>query len=253
VARVHALSASTHRYKSWRGTPDFRFAALEPLVDLGMSEIARAALHLPLAFIRQQNVVRLIAMTSIEPGRNHFVGANGQWLAGYLPFQLRSYPFVLAPSHTGDLVLCIVESSGLIVDSLEAQPFFEPDGSLHPRTREVMETLVVYEREKAASQQAANELDGAGLVKPWEIMVPGPSGPRRVEGLLQVDEAAFAALDDAAFLSLRRNGGLTMAYCQMLSMQNLSVLVERAQVAQAQAPAPVAAPLMELDFSRFAG
>lgn len=54
-------------------------------------------------------------------------------------------------------------------------------------------------------------------------------GERKLEGLFRVNEAALNALDNEAFLSVRKSGALPVAYAQLLSMQQLRVLGELAQ------------------------
>jgi hypothetical protein len=45
-----------------------------------------------------------------------------------------------------------------------------------------------------------------------------------VEGLFSIDEAGLNKLDDEDFLTLRKAGGLALAYAQLLSMGQLAVL-----------------------------
>ena len=52
-------------------------------------------------------------------------------------------------------------------------------------------------------------------------------------GLSRINEAALNALDDAAFLVLRKTGALPLAYLHFLSVAQLSVF-ERLNVAQQQ-------------------
>ena len=49
-----------------------------------------------------------------------------------------------------------------------------------------------------------------------------------VEGAWRVDEGRLRALDDAAFLALRQDGALGIAYAQMLSMNRVEVLARLA-------------------------
>ena len=45
-----------------------------------------------------------------------------------------------------------------------------------------------------------------------------------VSGLFRIDEAALKKLDDEDFLSLRKVGGLTIAYGQLFSMNQVALL-----------------------------
>ena len=194
--------------------------------------------------------MNLVALVGVIPGQNLMVSPEGRWLSGYLPFQMKSYPFALAPAPNGELVLCIVERDGTVVDGPGGNAFFDSAGELDPVVAQTMKALVNFEREKAACRGRAAELEAAGIIKPWDLAMQTYLGPRKIEGLYQVDEVALQTLDDAAFLELRKTGALSLAYCQMLSMQNVANLAHRAQIAP---PAPVAVPPMELDFSRLGG
>lgn len=222
------------------------------MVFLSLSEIAQASLHLTLGFIRLEGQLHLIALTGLESGRNLLVAPDGRWLGGYLPNQLRSYPFMLAKATKDDLVFCIVDSDEYLVEGPSKNPFFAADEKLHPTLQQVLDLLVVSEREKTACNALALELEAAGLITDWEVVVPTSTGSRRISGLYKIDEAALEALDDEAFLKLRKNRLLVLIYCQLLSMQNLSGLIKRAEAA-ASAVAHMQAASMELDFSRFGG
>ena len=54
-----------------------------------------------------------------------------------------------------------------------------------------------------------------------------------VHGLFRLNEAALNALDDAAFLKIRKAGALPLAYLQLLSMDQMPVF-ERLNLAQKQ-------------------
>ncbi|AWN35778.1 hypothetical protein DK427_08480 [Methylobacterium radiodurans] len=57
-------------------------------------------------------------------------------------------------------------------------------------------------------------------------------GPRQVNGLHRISEAALNRLDDRAFGAVRQGGALAVAYAQLLSMGNS---VDLGKLAQARA------------------
>jgi hypothetical protein len=73
------------------------------------------------------------------------------------------------------------------------------------------------------------------LVKPWPVKLKTESGETMVEGLHCIDETALNALPPDALLELRNTGALALAYCQLLSMQNLQLLGQFAQRSAAMA------------------
>src|SRR5690606_34734533 len=70
------------------------------------------------------------------------------------------------------------------------------------------------------------------LIKPWPITVKIDSSAQVIEGLSCIDEQALNALSNQDFETIRREGALPLAYCQLISMQHLSTL---AQLAESQA------------------
>ena len=245
-----------HKGKSWRTLQNLRHVSSEVVLPIGISEIPKIALHMPLAFQRHGGTMLLIAVCGLQQGRCLLLNAEGHWTEGYTPFHLKTYPFALLPSpaNNAELMLCVDEASGLVADGVVGTPFFGLDGALSPEVQRMLDMMIVFEKEKAAAQRFAAHLESAGLISPWAIKLSTPAGSIDVQGLFHVNEAALQALDDQRFLELRKNGSLSLAYCQLLSMEHLPKLLDRAATASAQ-PTRVAmsAPVMELDFSRLGG
>ncbi len=251
MPNVVAISYNAHAHKSWFGPTSHDFVAREPLIPIGMQEVLEAVLHVPVAFIQTPQGLRLVAVLGLDPGRNLMVDAKGRWLSTFRPVRIRTHPFTLAPLPTGEYGLCLWEDSGLVAAEGAGQPFFTPDGALFSIVQQVMEALVSAERAKAVVTAQANALFEAGVICPWQIVVPDGERVRKVEGLLQIDEEKFRALDDETFLKLRKTGALTLAYCQLLSIQNMASLIKRFEEDRRLQLAPAAPPTMELDFSSF--
>ena len=251
MSTITAISPSVHSRKSWRPTQSLGFIAREALIVIGYTELSRTLTHLPIAFIRQGDAINVAAVVGLLPEQNLMIGSDGQWLGGYVPFRMRSYPFTLAPAPTGELVLCIIEGDGNVMDGPVANPFFDSVGQLDPVVKQTMEALATFEREKAACRNCAAQLDAMGVLKPWELTAQTYLGSKKIEGLWRADEATLNALPDSDFLELRKTGALTLAYCQMLSQPNMERLMKLAQ--KAPLTAAVASTGMELDFSRLGG
>lgn len=254
MATLSPIAPETHSTKTWRGPVDHRFAANDVLIPIGMSEAPRAALYLPLGFALINAAPKLVAIAGFEQRQSLLVGNDGGWLAGYLPQQYRCFPFVVASVEDGSRALCLLDDGVSLIDGPGGAPFFAIDGSLDPKVKEVLDLLVGFERDKAAADHFSKALYDAGVIRPWELTIPGPSGPRKLEGLHHVNEAAFDALEDEAFLSLRKAGALNLAYSQMISTQNLLRLTELWRARHATPlRSGLGAPAMELDFSGMGG
>src|SRR5262245_30025625 len=114
------VSKTTHGQKVWRRVTNYQFAAEEPLAPIVLAEVPHVGSWMPIVFVEQAGRRVLSAMMSPIPKQNLFVGPEGQWLGGYVPSSLRSYPFrLLRPEGSEQMALCIDEDSGLVADADE--------------------------------------------------------------------------------------------------------------------------------------
>ncbi len=216
MPRFAVVSRERHGQKKWQRFNGYAFAAADALIPIVGAELPRAAVSLPLAFSEQSGRHTLVAVLSLIPGRNMFVGPGGRWLGSYVPAWLRLYPFrMLAQQDTKELVLCVDEESGLVVERNAAgEEFFDAEGKLSPALKIVFDALTVVERSRSVVDLAVAALVQAGVIRPWQIKVKSAQGEQTVSGLQHIDEAALRALPDDVFLKLRATSALPIAYAQ---------------------------------------
>ena len=120
MAKLAAVNKTTHGQKVWRRPTNYRFAAEEALTPIVLAEVVHVGSWMPILFVERPGRYVLSAMMSPVPKQNLFVGPDGQWLGGYMPSSLRSYPFrLLRPEGSEQMALCIDEDSGLVADADE--------------------------------------------------------------------------------------------------------------------------------------
>jgi hypothetical protein len=241
MANVVPVDRERHGRKGWRRLPSFSFVAEDVFVPLTGSEFPQALPAMPIGFVKQAGTYVPVGLTGVKERSNVFVGPSGQWLGNYVPFALRSYPFSLI--HQGDSdqkVLAVDEDSGLVVDEVGegVEKFFEPDGSPSSITKSLMEYLQILERDQAITQRAISALADANLIEPWPLTVPIGNEKVTVSGLHRVNEPALQALDDPSFLKLRRASALAIAYGQLFSMAQASVLTKLSLIKQEMGKGP---------------
>lgn len=241
MTEYHVITRERHGHQHWLSQSGHRFAADDALCALVVQEFAKAVLSLPIGFIAEGDHFMPVAVQGLTPGKNLFVAADGRWLASYVPAQYRGYPFRMAPTEEGEQVLCIDEASGLLSNSA-GEPFFDEDGAPAQSVLEILDFFNQLEANRQLTRRICAVLQKHGLLQPWPIRVQGEDGEQKVEGLFRIDEAALNALTAEALAEVRNAGGLTVAYCQLLSMQHLSTLgtlaqthaeAEKARLAQA--------------------
>jgi hypothetical protein len=239
------VTKERHATKRWRRYRSYAFAAQQTGVPLVGAELGQAAHTFPVAFIKQGETFVLVAVLGLVQGRNLFVTPDGRWFGPYVPAALRGYPFAFARTEQGKQVFCVDEASGLVIDGPDGEPFLDETGNgPSKQVKQLLDFLLKVEQNRVGTATATATLQSVGLVEPWPIVLKTENGDQRVEGLFRVNEPALNALDDAAFLELRRKGAIAVAYAQLISMSNLGVL---SRLSAVQAPAqPQAAPQMQL-------
>lgn len=239
MPNFQAVSKAAYANKRWKRYSSYTFAANDAVAPLVAHELPRAMMHLPIGFMKQQDVFVPVAVLGLQPGQNLFVAPDGRWIGGYTPAAYRGYPFQLATSAEGQSVLVIDDGSGLITDMQdEGEAFFDDEGNPAKPVKDVLDFLGQVQANRAATERTCAVLGEHQLIQPWPITVQGASGERKVEGLYRIDEAALNAAPASVFEALNRVGALPVAYCQLLSMQHLQTLGKLAHAHQ-QAAQPV--------------
>ena len=240
---IQLVTPLRHRGLRWQSETSYTWAAAEAIVPLVGSELGKAVTQMPVAFVPRGEEFQPAAVLGLEPGVSLFVGGKGQWIGTYVPAALRKRPFMLLPTDQGERVLCVDEAAGKVKPAdqlIGGEPFVSEDGKLAPAVQEILDFMAEVEVSQKITAQACAALQRHKLIVPWEITLQTEAGQRRVEGLYRVDEPAMDALDAEAFLDLRKNHALPIAYAHLISTQHLSTLAE---LARARATALYAPPV----------
>ncbi|WP_295857556.1 SapC family protein [uncultured Xylophilus sp.] len=254
MSELKAVTPEHFAGRSWKNPGHFRVAAASHLIPVVAAELGRLVPSLPLAFVPEGAGWQLVALTSLQPGSNLFIGPDGRWNGAYVPAAVRAYPFKLVrPQDAEQSVLCVHEDSDWIVAAGQGNPFFDDAGQPAAVTRDMLNFLVQVENSRLVTQRAVDAIAAAGLIVPWKIELKSDTGIRMVEGLFRVDEAAIQTLDATALAALRDAGGLTLAYAQIFAAGRLDQLPAaaalQARQLASQAPAPTALDGLGMGFS----
>lgn len=260
--KLAAVSFERHGHQALkRNAAHYSFAAQDSLVPVVAAELSQLVPMIPLAFLPNEKGYLLVAVTSLLPGSNLYVApGTGQWLGAYVPAALRAYPFrMVSPAEGEAPVLCIDEDSGLVAAKGEGTDFFDEDGKPTRPIQEIADFLTQVERNRGATQAAVDALSAAGVIQPWPLQTTKDGATVPVRGLFRIDEAALNAVDAETLKRLSEKGALAVAYAQLFSMNQLSVLEKlkavRGQLqAQAQAaPQSTSAGELDLEFLNNSG
>lgn len=225
---LQPLSPTVHGQLKFAASANMFFASQLMVAELLGAELGLASQHFPLAFTREGEVTSLVALLSIVPGRNQFVGKDGGWLAGYVPAALRGYPFLLAPIQDGQEMALVADVESGLFSETAGQPLFEDDKP-SALLQQIIGFLGELNNNRLLTQQACAALHQCNALVPWQITVGSKENPTTLQGLYRVDEAALSQVSDADYLNLRQLGALPMAYAQLLSMGRLGQLAAMAR------------------------
>ena len=255
MPNFQAISRERHATLRWKRYSNYTFAAADSVAPLVAAELPRAVMSLPIAFIEQGGTFVPAAVLGLQPGNNVFVAPDWHWVGQYIPAAFRSYPFRLAKTEDGQLVLCIDEDSGLVSEGSAGESFFDENGEPAQAIVDILGFLTQIETSRAVTAAACAILQKHALIRPWTITLKTDTGEQQIAGLFQIDEAALNQLPGEALLEVRQAGALPIAYCQLLSMQHLPLLgqlTEAQNKASAQALAfQQLAPNGELELEFF--
>ncbi|GHD78567.1 SapC family protein [Vogesella fluminis] len=252
MALFQPVSRQAFAGKFWQRTSSYAFAGQEAVCALLAQEMPKAVTCMPIAFMAESGQFMPVALQGLQPGQNLHVAADGRWLLPYVPAAYRAYPFRSALAGNGQFVLCFDMESGLLADSGEA--FFAEDGTTAPFLSQLAGFLQACEQDRARTMQLTALLGELGLLAPWPITVKDGAQDKQLTGIYRIDETALNSLPAEQFERLRQSGALVMVYCQLLSMQHLAHLGERArQLVAARQQLAASQASKELDLSFMSG
>lgn len=231
---LQPVSRSRHGSLRWKRHTDYQFAKRAHFTGLVMAELAKAQCELPIGFALNDSTYSLVCLLGLNPNENVLIGPAGNWLGDYIPAAFRSYPFRLANNENGEQLLCIDEDSGLVTSNVDDEPFFTEDGEPAQSIQDILTFLNTIEGNRKATALACSTLQKHNLIEPWPLQVKIGEKTTPVEGLYRINEAALNSLKGDALEELQKAGGMLVAYCQLLSMQQVSKLGRLATAAQQQ-------------------
>lgn len=225
------FSSTKHRSLTLPKDPtSYAFASHTDIIPLLVSEVPNAVRHFPIVFIKNRSsaAVSLVALVGKGDGRNQFVDANAQWRQGvYVPAWVRRYPFALMMDTKGEGMLAVDVEAPIFEDKRDAQPLVDSDG----KPTEQLQKIVKFHQEFLAMSQLtervvealvqAEVLEDAGL----SVRQAQSDKPLTVQGFMVVNERKLKALQSEQLEKLHRADALGLAYAQLLSMGNLSPLL----------------------------
>lgn len=213
-----------------RRSADYGFAAGAHAIPLAAAEMPAAMRSYPIVFVGADHAP--VAIVGLQQSENLFVDTSGAWAGShYVPAYVRRYPFILAGDAGAErLTLCIDRGSDRILSEAgeASDPLFDGE-TPSEATRRALAFCEEYNTLHNATRAVVEQIAGHGLFVDRRSRVSLPDGSVfNLTDFQVIDEAAFNALPDAAFLELRASGALPLIYCHLASMNSWASLIERA-------------------------
>ena len=171
MTNIVAISKDEFAGKSWRKAKSYAYAANDMVCTLSLSEIPRAMLGMPLAFVSNNDKYSIVAVLGLQQNTNFYVTRDGVWRGSYVPAAFRSYPFLLAHNETDQeqLVLCFNKDSELLSDDDTEMPFYDEEGELSQGINDIAEFLKMVHTGKYNADAVCEVLDELNLIVPWQL------------------------------------------------------------------------------------
>lgn len=237
------LNREKHRNRRIRPAAGFGFARNANSLYLAGVEFTEACKEYAIVFTRQAGGrVAPVVVLGLRNRENLFVDAEDRWTAAYIPAFVRRYPFVLAELPGEQMGVCIDEAfAGL--NEKDGEALFDEQGSNTPFLQNALDFLQRYQVEYLRTESFCRKLADAGLLVEMSAKADLVDGRTfTVAGLMVVDEKKLQALPDDKALALFRTGELHLISMHLLSLSNLSRLVDRMAQRQAATGEAKAAP-----------
>jgi hypothetical protein len=226
------LNTVTHGKLRFTPLSNFEFASKVNSVPLIAAEFPIACRQYPIVIIGGPNgTLSAQAVLSLEQDRNSFLDETGNWTATYVPAFIRRYPFVLAdiPGKPDDFDVAYDEASGSF-DKKKGDPLFDDGGSPTKFLQEQIDFLRLFHAESKRTQEFLEVLKKEDLLTPYNVdIVRGADHARfAIRSAMVINETKLQNLPSEKASTYLKNGFLALMYAQLISLQSLLALANRA-------------------------
>jgi len=223
MKKIIALDKKKHKELGWVKPDNYMFASKDNSIGLTTFELSKAMMTFPIAFLQSGNSFSPIAILGLREGENLFVDEDGEWIFGYIPVLLRTYPIILMPQPSGETGLGFIENSGLISGENGMLSFFSKNGEFSKELSEIINIGQVAHNSKFDSFLIGEALAKYELCEKWPLIANLRDEKIEITGLWRINQKSLKSLDPTALSELNKLNALTVIFSQLFSMQNLQL------------------------------
>ncbi|MBC7608513.1 MAG: SapC family protein [Polaromonas sp.] len=222
-----AINRDQHRVTKIGPVSNFLFAAKTNSVALTGIEFTEACKEYPIVFAKVGERKVPVALLGLRDDENLYIDADGKWEDCYIPAFVRRYPFVLAEAAGDQFVVCIDESSTAF-NATDGQLLFDEKGANTPFLDGALNFLNAYQAQMKRTELFVNQLEELGLFTEMSAKTELTDGRKFLfNGLYVLDEQKWQALKDKKAAEFVKSGEAALVYAHLLSLSNMSHLVDR--------------------------
>ena len=225
------LNRKVHKNCKIPPSNDFKFSAKINSIALTGIEFIEASKEYPIVFGKVSDEVTVpVALLGLRKDENLYVNSEGKWDAHYVPAFVRRYPFVLANRDGSQFTVCIDEVfPGL--DEENGQALFDEKGANTPYLQNVLDFMNNYQAQFTRTEGFVKQLKDLGLLIEMNAKAKLAGGENHLlSGVTIVDEQKLLKLDQKDAYELFQSGRLGWIYAHLMSLSNMSRLVEKMRV-----------------------
>ncbi len=220
------INEKMHGGYSLKERRTYGYVASEVSLPLNLAEFPRAALSYPVAFAATTPSFP-IAVLGVARGKNLFVDAQGNWLAGhYIPAYARRYPFFLAKDRDSEKLALCLDRNEEILEQSDREPLLS-EGQPSQALKNALDFCQSYEKAQAQTRQIMETFEKLELLVERQVNIDTAGGEKmRIGGFKLIDEEKFKALPPELLTDWRDRDILMAIYAHKLSQENWSRLID---------------------------
>lgn len=222
--QIEALSSEKHQDLRYTKTNNFSFASNINLVQLSHSEIKPASRFYPIVFPQHQPQIPH-AVLSFTPQKNNYLNEDGKWKVPYVPFIVRSYPFLMLKSQNDATknVLCIDAQADHFKEEF-GDILFTADEKPNDFTSSLLNNLNIYTQEIETTKKIFEDLISKEVIVEKKISVQIDDKTEVVGGFKVIDIEKIFTLEDKEIAELVKKGIMPLIYDHLSSISSLKLL-----------------------------
>ena len=224
------LDVAVHKDIRIKPIDGLKYAAGVSSAPLSATEIGMAARYFPIVFPDSEPLMP-VALMSLKPDENAFVGADGKWLVDYVPAHIRRYPFILGTTETSDTFAIMIDRDAPHINLDQGERLYDDDGEMTPALTKAVEFLKMFQQESVATSQMIQPLVDKNMLIDQTYMITRDDGKEAsYNGLRVVDAERISSLDDETLAAWVRSGLMGLIYAHLNSIDNIRKLANLQKV-----------------------